>query len=86
MVWLDVVTYLHHHGPSDPEEEVPWYRNEEWSYFRGGLSTIDRDYGAWWWRRQGEKRAGKDAIKERALSRTACHNMRCDNSLCSWAW
>lgn len=48
VVWLDVVTYLHHHGPSDPEEEVPWYRNEEWSYFRGGLSTIDRDYGAWW--------------------------------------
>lgn len=45
VVWLDVVTYLHHHGPSDPEEEVPWYRNEEWSYFRGGLSTIDRDYG-----------------------------------------
>lgn len=39
------MTYLHHHGPSDPEEEVPWYRGEEWSYFRGGLSTIDRDYG-----------------------------------------
>ncbi len=45
VVWLDVVTYLHHHGPSDPEEEVPWYRNEEWNYMRGGLSTIDRDYG-----------------------------------------
>jgi omega-3 fatty acid desaturase (delta-15 desaturase) len=43
VVWLDVVTYLHHHGPSDPEEEVPWYRGEQWSYFRGGLSTIDRD-------------------------------------------
>jgi omega-3 fatty acid desaturase (delta-15 desaturase) len=45
VVWLDVVTYLHHHGPSDPEEEIPWYRNEEWNYMRGGLSTIDRDYG-----------------------------------------
>ena len=45
VVWLDVVTYLPHHGPSDAEEEVPWYRGEEWSYFRGGLSTIDRDYG-----------------------------------------
>ena len=44
-MWLDVVTYLHHHGPSDKEEEVPWYRGGEWSYFRGGLSTIDRDYG-----------------------------------------
>jgi acyl-lipid omega-3 desaturase len=45
VVWLDVVTYLHHHGPSDPKEEVPWYRGEEWNYMRGGLSTIDRDYG-----------------------------------------
>ena len=45
VMWLDVVTYLHHHGPSDKEEEVPWYRGGEWSYFRGGLSTIDRDYG-----------------------------------------
>jgi omega-3 fatty acid desaturase (delta-15 desaturase) len=45
VVWLDVVTYLHHHGPSDPAEEVPWYRGEEWNYMRGGLSTLDRDYG-----------------------------------------
>lgn len=45
VVWLDVVTYLHHHGPSDKNEKVPWYRGEEWSYLRGGLSTIDRDYG-----------------------------------------
>lgn len=45
VVWLDVVTYLHHHGPSDREEEVPWYRGEEWDYMRGGLSTLDRDYG-----------------------------------------
>eukprot|EP00798_Chlamydomonas_sp_ICE-L_P013683 gene13683-19572_t len=43
--WLDAVTYLHHHGPSDENEKMPWYRGEEWSYFRGGLSTIDRDYG-----------------------------------------
>lgn len=45
VVWLDVVTYLHHHGTEDPNEQVPWYRGEEWSYLRGGLSTIDRDYG-----------------------------------------
>ncbi|CAK0784080.1 sn-2 acyl-lipid omega-3 desaturase (ferredoxin), chloroplastic [Coccomyxa viridis] len=45
VVWLDIVTYLHHHGPEDETEKVPWYRGEEWSYFRGGLSTIDRDYG-----------------------------------------
>ena len=39
-MWLDVVTYLHHHGPSDPVEEVPWYRNDEWSYFRGGALPL----------------------------------------------
>ncbi|DBA83141.1 TPA: hypothetical protein ACH3X2_006665 [Trebouxia sp. C0005] len=44
VMWLDAVTYLHHHGPED-EEKIPWYRGEEWSYLRGGLSTIDRDYG-----------------------------------------
>ncbi|KAK9811503.1 hypothetical protein WJX72_004946 [[Myrmecia] bisecta] len=45
VIWLDVVTYLHHHGPSDENEKIPWYRGEEWSYLRGGLSTIDRDFG-----------------------------------------
>ena len=28
VVWLDLVTYLHHHGPEDPQEKVPWYRGE----------------------------------------------------------
>ena len=42
IIWLDAVTYLHHHGF---EKKVPWYRGQEWSYMRGGLSTIDRDYG-----------------------------------------
>lgn len=42
VMWLDAVTYLHHHGY---EKKVPWYRGKEWSYIRGGLSTIDRDYG-----------------------------------------
>jgi omega-3 fatty acid desaturase (delta-15 desaturase) len=41
-VWLSTVTYLHHHGY---QTKVPWYRGQEWSYMRGGLSTIDRDYG-----------------------------------------
>lgn len=26
VVWLDIVTYLHHHGSSDREEQMPWYR------------------------------------------------------------
>eukprot|EP00245_Coleochaete_scutata_P002028 TRINITY_DN125_c0_g1_i1.p1 TRINITY_DN125_c0_g1~~TRINITY_DN125_c0_g1_i1.p1 ORF type:complete len:472 (+),score=58.33 TRINITY_DN125_c0_g1_i1:109-1416(+) len=42
VVWLDLVTYLHHHGY---DEKVPWFRGSEWNYMRGGLSTIDRDYG-----------------------------------------
>lgn len=44
VVWLDVVTYLHHHGASNGEK-MPWYRGKEWSYLRGGLTTLDRDYG-----------------------------------------
>ena len=38
VVWLDVVTYLQHHGSSDPKEKLPWYRGEAWSYLRGGLT------------------------------------------------
>lgn len=26
VVWLDIVTYLHHHGSSDKNEQMPWYR------------------------------------------------------------
>lgn len=77
VMWLDFVTYLHHHGH---EDKLPWYRGkvkcivsafavlwlqcsqfkrlkplvcnyhdslskQEWSYLRGGLTTLDRDYG-----------------------------------------
>ncbi|KAL1535532.1 Omega-3 fatty acid desaturase, chloroplastic [Salvia divinorum] len=42
VAWLDLVTYLHHHGH---EDKLPWYRGKEWSYLRGGLTTLDRDYG-----------------------------------------
>jgi len=28
VIWLDVVTYLHHHGSEDPQEQIPWYRGE----------------------------------------------------------
>lgn len=37
VAWLDVVTYLHHHGPDEKNPPVPWYRGEEWSYLRGGM-------------------------------------------------
>ncbi|KAL2332968.1 hypothetical protein Fmac_014181 [Flemingia macrophylla] len=42
VMWLDFVTYLHHHGYN---QKLPWYRGKEWSYLRGGLTTVDRDYG-----------------------------------------
>ncbi|GFZ02189.1 fatty acid desaturase 8 [Actinidia rufa] len=42
VMWLDLVTYLHHHGH---DEKLPWYRGKEWSYLRGGLTMLDRDYG-----------------------------------------
>ncbi|KAH9311680.1 hypothetical protein KI387_026715, partial [Taxus chinensis] len=42
VMWLDLVTYLHHHGY---DKKLPWYRGKEWNYLRGGLTTIDRDYG-----------------------------------------
>ncbi|KAI8557307.1 hypothetical protein RHMOL_Rhmol04G0000500 [Rhododendron molle] len=42
VMWFDFVTYLHHHGH---EQKLPWYRGKEWSYLRGGLTTVDRDYG-----------------------------------------
>ncbi len=28
VVWLDIVTYLHHHGSHDVNEKMPWYRGE----------------------------------------------------------
>lgn len=27
VMWLDAVTYLHHHGPED-QQQIPWYRGE----------------------------------------------------------
>lgn len=28
VIWLDIVTYLHHHGAQDADEQVPWYRGK----------------------------------------------------------
>ena len=38
--WLVVFTFLHHNN-----ENCPWYENENWTYVKGALSSIDRDYG-----------------------------------------
>jgi acyl-lipid omega-3 desaturase len=40
VVWLDLVTYLHHTEP-----DIPWYRGQDWYFLKGALSTIDRNYG-----------------------------------------
>jgi len=38
--WLVLITYLHH-----TDVRVPHYRGEEWSFIRGALCTVDRNYG-----------------------------------------
>ncbi|MEB3178805.1 MAG: fatty acid desaturase [Nostocaceae cyanobacterium] len=40
VMWLDLVTFLHHTEP-----DIPWYREGEWTFLKGAISTIDRDYG-----------------------------------------
>ncbi|TAE56712.1 MAG: fatty acid desaturase [Nostocales cyanobacterium] len=40
VIWLDLVTYLHH-----TEQDLPWYRGDNWTFLKGAISTIDRDYG-----------------------------------------
>lgn len=38
--WLVAITYLHHNHP-----EVHHYEPEAWTYVKGALATIDRDFG-----------------------------------------
>ncbi|KAH8879327.1 hypothetical protein GQ53DRAFT_756130 [Thozetella sp. PMI_491] len=38
--WLVAITYLHHH-----DQDVPHYEADSWTYVKGALATIDRDYG-----------------------------------------
>ncbi|XP_026420994.1 delta(12) fatty acid dehydrogenase-like isoform X1 [Papaver somniferum] len=42
VMWLDMVTYLHHRCH---EQKLRRYRGEEWSYLSGGLTKVDCDYG-----------------------------------------
>jgi len=37
--WIATVTHLHHTHP-----DVPWYRGEGWSFVKGAVSSIDREY------------------------------------------
>ncbi|KAL3846825.1 hypothetical protein ACJMK2_017779 [Sinanodonta woodiana] len=38
--WIVILTFLHHH-----EENVPWFSDDTWTFVKGQLSSIDRDYG-----------------------------------------
>jgi len=38
--WLVTITYLQH-----THKSIPHYRGEEWTFIRGALATVDRDYG-----------------------------------------
>jgi len=38
--WLVTITYLQH-----THQKIPHYRGEEWTFIKGALATVDRDYG-----------------------------------------
>ncbi|KAK7423857.1 hypothetical protein QQZ08_008901 [Neonectria magnoliae] len=38
--WLVAITYLHHH-----HADVPHYTPEGWTYVKGALATVDREFG-----------------------------------------
>ncbi|KAF5366888.1 hypothetical protein D9615_010536 [Tricholomella constricta] len=40
--WIVMLTYLHHSDPT-----IPRYRNAQWSFLRGALSTVDRPLLGW---------------------------------------
>lgn len=39
-MWLVMITFLQH-----TDAKVPHFRNDEWNFLLGALSTVDRDYG-----------------------------------------
>ncbi|KAJ2916890.1 hypothetical protein MD484_g3491, partial [Candolleomyces efflorescens] len=40
--WIVMITYLQHSDPT-----IPHYRNKEWTFLRGALSTVDRPFLGW---------------------------------------
>ncbi|KAL2819732.1 fatty acid desaturase-domain-containing protein [Aspergillus granulosus] len=38
--WLVAITYLHH-----THKDIPHFTNDSWTFTRGALSTVDRDFG-----------------------------------------
>lgn len=45
-IYLTCITFMQH-----THEEVPHFAADEWTWLRGGLSTIDRSFGVWYDRR-----------------------------------
>jgi len=50
-LFLVLITFLHH-----TDSRVPHYRGEQWSFIRGALCTVDRDYGilSFFWHNIGD--------------------------------
>ncbi|KAI3612711.1 delta-12 fatty acid desaturase protein [Moniliophthora roreri] len=40
--WIVMLTYLHHSDPT-----IPYYRNNEWTFLRGAIATVDRPLLGW---------------------------------------
>lgn len=40
--WIVMLTYLHHSDPT-----IAHYRNKQWSFLRGAISTVDRPLLGW---------------------------------------
>ncbi|KJA16240.1 hypothetical protein HYPSUDRAFT_207206 [Hypholoma sublateritium FD-334 SS-4] len=40
--WIVMLTYLHHSDPT-----IPHFRNKQWSFLRGAVSTVDRPLLGW---------------------------------------
>jgi hypothetical protein len=40
--WTVMLTYLHHSDPT-----IPYFRNKQWSFLRGAISTVDRPLFSW---------------------------------------
>lgn len=40
--WLVYITYLQH-----SDERIPHYNNDEFTFVRGALAAVDRDFGSW---------------------------------------
>ncbi|RWS29404.1 delta-12 fatty acid desaturase 2-like protein [Leptotrombidium deliense] len=65
--WLVLITYLHHTDP-----RLPHYRDGAWTYVKGALSTIDRNYG--WFINHVHHHIGDTHVAHHLFSRIPHYN------------